>query len=137
MRGGYVLAQTGAPQAVLLATGSEVALAMETAQILVNENIFLRVVSMPCVTRFEAQDGAYRASVLPLGLPIITLEAGATAAWRAYAGRDRRHRPRPLRRIRPRQGAARSLRFHPYLCCRANSRATGPPSQREELTRCP
>ena len=88
MRGGYVLAQTGAPQAVLLATGSEVALAMETAQILVTENIFLRVVSMPCVTRFEAQDGAYRASVLPLGLPIITLEAGATAAWRAYAGRD-------------------------------------------------
>jgi transketolase len=87
-RGGYVLAQTGAPQAVLLATGSEVALAMEAAQILVNEEIFLRVVSMPCVTRFEAQDDAYRASVLPSDLPVVTLEAGATAAWRAYAGRD-------------------------------------------------
>jgi transketolase len=72
---------------VLLATGSEVALAMEAAQILVNEQISLHVVSMPCVTRFEAQDEAYRTSVLPPGLPVITLEAGATAGWRAYAGR--------------------------------------------------
>ncbi|HVE20546.1 MAG TPA: transketolase [Acidocella sp.] len=87
-RGGYVLAQSGPPQAVLLATGSEVALAMAAAQILVNEDIFLRVVSMPCVSRFEAQDEAYRADVLPPDLPVITLEAGATAAWRAYAGRD-------------------------------------------------
>ena len=137
-RGGYVLAQTGTPQAVLLATGSEVALAMEAAQILVNEKISLRVVSMPCVTRFEAQDDAYRASVLPSGLPIITLEAGATAAWRAYAGRhgatiglDR------FGESGPDKARARSLRFHPGLCRRENSRATGPPSQREELTRCP
>jgi transketolase len=68
------------PQEHENATGSEVALAMETAQILVNENIFLRMVSMPCVGHFEAQDGPCRASVLPLGLPIITLETGATAA---------------------------------------------------------
>jgi transketolase len=54
----------------------------------VNEAILLRVVSMPCVNRFEAQDEAYRASVLPPGVPVITLEAGATATWRAYAGRD-------------------------------------------------
>jgi transketolase len=85
-RGGYVLAESGAPQAVLLATGSEVALAMAAAQILANDSILLRVVSMPCVNRFEAQDEAYRASVLPPGLPVITLEAGVTATWRAYAG---------------------------------------------------
>jgi transketolase len=45
----------------------------------VNEDTFLRVVSMPCVTRFEAQDGACRASVLPPDLPVITLEADAAA----------------------------------------------------------
>ena len=49
---------------------------MAAAQILVNEDIFLRVVSMPCVSRFEAQDEAYRADVLPPDLPVITLKPG-------------------------------------------------------------
>ncbi len=87
-RGGYVLADwTGeGPRVVLIATGSEVALAMAARDQLAGEGIAARVVSLPCTRIFERQDAAWRAAVLPPGLPRVAVEAGATAGWHAYVG---------------------------------------------------
>lgn len=88
-RGGYVLAEAdgGAPRAVIIATGSEVPLAMAAReQLQKKEGIATRVVSMPCTSLFDAQDAAYRASVLPVGVPRIAVEAGVTDGWRKYVG---------------------------------------------------
>ncbi|WP_458763844.1 transketolase [Cupriavidus basilensis] len=85
-RGGYVLQDAQAPQAVLIATGSEVAIAVRAAAHLAEEGIRARVVSMPCVERFHAQDAAYREAVLPAGVPRISVEAGVTWFWRAVVG---------------------------------------------------
>ena len=88
-RGGYVLADWGlggARRVVIIATGSEVALAMGARTALADEGIDARVVSMPCTSVFERQDDAYRASVLPPGVPRVAVEAGVTAGWRAYVG---------------------------------------------------
>jgi transketolase len=87
--GGYVLADWNlgvARRVVLLATGSEVALAMGARVALEADGIAARVVSMPCTSAFDRQDAAYRASVLPPGVPRVAVEAGATAGWRAYVG---------------------------------------------------
>ncbi|MGO4153176.1 transketolase [Cupriavidus sp. YAF13] len=85
-RGGYVLQDAQAPQAVLIATGSEVEIAVRAAAHLAEEGIHTRVVSMPCVERFQAQDAAYREAVLPPGVPRISVEAGVTWFWRAVVG---------------------------------------------------
>jgi transketolase len=88
-RGGYVLADwsgAGAKRAVIIATGSEVGLAMGAREALAAEGIAARVVSMPCTSAFDRQDAAYRASVLPPGVPRIAVEAGATDGWRKYVG---------------------------------------------------
>jgi transketolase len=88
-RGGYVLADWGpvaARRVVIIATGSEVALATAARVALANEGIDARVVSLPCTSIFERQDVSYRASVLPRGIPRIAVEAGATAGWHAYVG---------------------------------------------------
>ena len=91
-RGGYILSEASAggaptsPQAVIIATGSEVALAMEAQKNLAAENITVRVVSMPSTSVFDRQDSAYRASVLPKGPPRIAVEAGVTDFWRKYVG---------------------------------------------------
>ncbi|MHA7685254.1 transketolase [Cupriavidus sp. PET2-C1] len=85
-RGGYVLQDAEAPQAVLIATGSEVEIAVRAAAHLAEEGIHTRVVSMPCVERFQAQDAAYREAVLPPGVPRISVEAGVTWFWRAVVG---------------------------------------------------
>jgi transketolase len=85
-RGGYVLADSDGIALTLLATGSEVALAMQARDILVNEEIPVRVVSMPSCREFDRQSLAYRASVLPRGVPILAIEAGVTNFWRAYTG---------------------------------------------------
>jgi transketolase len=87
-RGGYVLAdaQGGIPRAVIIATGSEVPLAMGAREQLQKEGIAVRVVSMPCTSLFDAQDAAYRASVLPAGVPRVAVEAGVTDGWRKYVG---------------------------------------------------
>ena len=84
-RGGYILKDSvGAPKAIIIATGSEVALAMEAA---VQLGDSVRVVSMPSVDRFEAQDDAYKASVLPAEVTArVTVEAGVTNSWAGYAG---------------------------------------------------
>jgi transketolase len=87
-RGAYVLsdASNGAPRAVIIATGSEVALATEAQKMLAKENIAVRVVSMPSTSVFDRQDAAYRESVLPRGVPRIAVEAGVSDYWRKYVG---------------------------------------------------
>ncbi len=85
-RGGYVLQDARTPQAVLIATGSEVEIAMRAAAFLAEEGIGARVVSMPCVELFHAQDAAYREAVLPAGVPRVSVEAGVTWFWRAVVG---------------------------------------------------
>jgi transketolase len=89
-RGGYVLADfTGGctgPQAVIIATGSEVTLALGAREALVPTGIAVRVVSMPSTTVFDRQNADYRASVLPHGVPRVAVEAGVTDGWRKYVG---------------------------------------------------
>jgi transketolase len=89
-RGGYVLADWGAeatgPRATVIATGSEVALAMAAREQLRDEGIKVRVVSMPCAEVFDRQDAEWRADVLPPGVPRVAVEAGSTQTWRRYVG---------------------------------------------------
>ncbi|HEC30251.1 MAG TPA: transketolase [Gammaproteobacteria bacterium] len=83
-RGGYILKDCdGTPDAVIIATGSEIGLAMGAAEAMSGKNI--RVVSMPSVNAFEAQDDAYRSSVLAKGTPTVAVEAAVTDAWYKYA----------------------------------------------------
>ncbi len=87
-RGGYVLKDCdGTPDAIIIATGSEVELAVGAADALAEKGRKVRVVSMPCVEVFEAQDAAYRESVLPAAVTArVAVEAGVTAAWYKYVG---------------------------------------------------
>jgi len=72
---------------IVIATGSEVALAIEAAATLAQQNIAVRVVSMPSVNRFALQPASYRESVLPAAITKrIVIEAGATGAWYQYIG---------------------------------------------------
>ncbi len=88
-RGGYVLAEAqGVLNVVLIATGSEVDLAIKAQAQLAAEGIAARVVSMPCTNRFDAQDEAYRKSVLPQGVVRVAIEAGVTDGWYKYVGLD-------------------------------------------------
>ena len=87
-RGAYVLSEArgGKPAAVIIATGSEVALALEAQKMLEADAIAVRVVSMPSTTVFDRQDAAYRESVLPRGVPRVAVEAGVSDYWRKYVG---------------------------------------------------
>jgi len=85
-RGGYVLRDAAGAKVVLIATGSEVELAMKSADELAVQGIAARVVSMPCADVFDRQDDAYKASVLPKGVPRIAIEAGVTDFWYKYVG---------------------------------------------------
>ena len=86
-KGGYVLHEPSTtPRVALLATGSEVHIAVEAAQALEQRGIAARVVSMPCLERFDRQDAQYRTSVLGTGLPAIAIEAGVTPLWYKYVG---------------------------------------------------
>ena len=86
-KGGYVLKDcAGAPKAVIIATGSEVALAIAAQQSLAEKGIPVRVVSMPSNFLFDQQDAAYRNDVLPRGIPRVAVEAGVTGYWRQYVG---------------------------------------------------
>ena len=86
--GGYVAAEAplgkGEAQVILLATGSEVGLAMEARAKLAALNIQARVVSMPCTTRFDRQTKEYRESVLTPGTPVLAMEASRTDLWWKY-----------------------------------------------------
>ncbi len=86
-RGAYRLKAAGAArQVVLVATGSEVALAIEVAAALEADGIGADVVSMPCAELFDEQDAAYRADVLPGGVLKVSIEAGVTLGWHKYVG---------------------------------------------------
>jgi len=87
-RGAYVLKEpTGDPILILIATGSEVALAVSAAEVLEADGISARVVSMPCTDLFDAQADEYRQQVLPSGLTArVVIEAGVTENWWRYAG---------------------------------------------------
>jgi transketolase len=91
-KGGYVLSEAdgGKPQAVILATGSEVALAIAAQKTLAEQGVAVRVVSMPSTNVFDRQDAAYKASVLPAGLPRVAVEAGTTDGWYKYVGLEGR-----------------------------------------------
>ena len=86
-RGGYVLSESkGAAKAVIIATGSEVDLALKAQAALAKDGIAVRVVSMPCTNIFDAQSTAYRTSVLPDGIVRVAVEAGITDGWYKYVG---------------------------------------------------
>jgi transketolase len=88
-RGGYVLAEAdgGSPQVVLVATGSELALAVEARERLQDDGVPTRVVSLPCLEWFRAQDAAYRESVIPSSVRArVSVEAGVTHGWREIVG---------------------------------------------------
>jgi transketolase len=89
-QGAYVLAEPAdvglsqPAQAVIIATGSEVQLALKAQALLAQEQVAVRVVSMPSTTTFDRQDAAYKASVLPQGLPRVAVEMGSTSGWWKY-----------------------------------------------------
>ncbi len=89
-KGAYVLSEApgGKPAAVIIATGSEVTLAMEAQKALAAEGVGVRVVSMPSTTVFDRQDQAYKDSVLPQGIKRVAVEAGVTGGWYKYVGLD-------------------------------------------------
>lgn len=89
-RGGYIVVDTeGLPDAILIATGSEVQLALAAAKVLTVEGLAIRVVSMPCAERFLQQDEVYRESVLPEAVRVrLAIEAAATAYWYRFTGLD-------------------------------------------------
>ncbi|HQN54534.1 MAG TPA: transketolase C-terminal domain-containing protein, partial [Novosphingobium sp.] len=86
-KGAYRLKAAAAPrQVVLVATGSEVEIALASAAALEAEGIGADVVSMPCAELFDAQDAAYRAEVLPADVLKVSVEAGVTWGWQKYVG---------------------------------------------------
>ncbi len=88
-RGGYVLAEAagGEPAVIIIATGSEVPLALAARELLAGEGIAARVVSMPCLEWFTAQDAGYQEAVLPARIAArVCVEAGIALGWRALAG---------------------------------------------------
>ena len=91
LKGAYILADSErpTPDAILLASGSEVELVMKAKEELKKENIDVRVVSVPCMELFDKQDDAYKASVLPLDVRArVAVEAGTPDAWYKYVGLD-------------------------------------------------
>lgn len=87
LKGGYVLADAERVDVVLIATGSEVAVALEARQELAKEGIGARVVSMPCIEWFTEQDEDYRESVIPSSIKArVSVEAGSTFGWRTFVG---------------------------------------------------
>ena len=88
-RGGYVISEAkgGKPKAVIIATGSEVDVALK-AQAAMEAEIPVRVVSMPSTNVFDRQDAGYRDSVLPRGVPRVAIEAGVSDGWYKYVGVD-------------------------------------------------
>ena len=91
LKGGYVLADSDkpTPDAILMASGSEVEQAMGAKALLKEQGVDVRVVSMPCMELFDKQDAAYRESVLPAAVRArVAVEAGATMPWYKYVGLD-------------------------------------------------
>ncbi|SEJ44784.1 transketolase [Paraburkholderia diazotrophica] len=91
-RGGYVLSEAtgGSPDVVIIATGSEVALALAAQRQLDEQGVCARVVSMPSTSVFDRQDAEYRAQVLPPGVRRVAVEAAHSDFWHKYVGPDGR-----------------------------------------------
>ncbi|RTL46764.1 MAG: transketolase [Burkholderiales bacterium] len=87
-RGGYVLRRPEGERVALLASGSEVGLALAAAPLLAEAGIPARVVSLPCLDVFDRQDAAWRADVIPRHLPRLAIEAGSTGLWWKYVGEN-------------------------------------------------
>jgi transketolase len=85
-RGGYVLSDAPGARAVVIATGSEVAIALAAQKALAEAGLPVRVVSMACTSLFDRQDAAWRDAVLPRGVPRVAIEAGVPDYWRKYVG---------------------------------------------------
>jgi transketolase len=85
-RGAYVLSDAADPRAVIIATGSEVQLALGAQKLLAGAGVPVRVVSMPSTSVFDRQDSEYRNSVLPVQVPKVAVEAGVSDYWRKYVG---------------------------------------------------
>ena len=85
-RGGYVISDASSPRAVIIATGSEVAIALAAQKTLAEGGMATRVVSMPSTSVFDRQDDAWKRSVLPPGVPRVAIEAGVGDYWRKYVG---------------------------------------------------
>lgn len=83
-RGGYIVREAGDPDAVLLATGSELGLALAARDLLAGDGLAIRVVSLPSTSVFDRQDSQYKANILPAGVPRIAVEAGVTDFWWKY-----------------------------------------------------
>jgi transketolase len=86
-RGAYIISEAagGTPQRILVATGSEVSLAISAKHILESENVSTRVVSMPSWFLFEQQPESYRSEILPKDSFTVSIEAGASLGWQKYA----------------------------------------------------
>jgi transketolase len=85
-RGAYVLRKPDTEHIALLASGSEVGVALAAAELLAGEGVDARVVSVPCMDVFERQDAAYRQHVVPWHLPRVAIEAGSTGLWWKFVG---------------------------------------------------
>ena len=86
-KGGYILRDAEGAKAVIIATGSEVDVALKAQTLLAELGIQVRVVSMPSTNVFDRQSKEYRDSVLPVDLPVVAVEAGCSGAWYKYVGR--------------------------------------------------
>jgi len=86
-QGGYILSDMEHPQAAIVATGSEVELALAAQKALAAQGVRTRVVSMPCSNIFDRQPGAWQEAVLPVNLPTVAVEAAHPDFWRKYVGR--------------------------------------------------
>jgi transketolase len=87
-KGAYVLADASNPQVVIIGTGAEVWPAIDAAKLLAADGIAARVVSLPSWKLFDEQSAEYKVSVLPVGVPRLAVEAGATLGWWKYVGLD-------------------------------------------------
>lgn len=125
-KGAYVVVDTPNPELILIATGSELELAVKAAAQLQQEGRAVRVVSMPCMELFEAQPQSYRDEVLPPKVTKrVSVEAGSTFGWHKYLGFEGGgHRHRPLRRFCPRPRVHGEVRLHGGEC--AQYRAPSP-----------
>ena len=86
-RGAYVLREVEDPEVAIVGTGSELSVAIGAADLLREDGVRARVVSMPSWELFEAQDDGYRDAVLPPGLPSVAVEAGVSQGWERWVDR--------------------------------------------------
>jgi transketolase len=85
IKGGYVALEDKSANVTLVSTGSEVSICLEAVKTLAGQNIKARVVSMPCTEVFDAQPKDYQLSVLPDGIPIMSVEVMSTLGWEKYS----------------------------------------------------